>query len=185
MKKLVIILFSIFLFIGINGCKTKKIENTTKNKPVEIKTPFNETKYKTDKHNFRSVGYGESDNLNNAKDIAKSQARSNISRQVSIIIKDVTERYNSQIDKNSGNMFQGISRQISKSVLTNVKEINNKTFLYQDKESNIYQYWTVLEVSTNDVYNLFDNKTKENQIKYNKEKFEKIYKEELDNTNSE
>jgi len=177
MKKIIIILISI-LFIGITGCKTKKkIEKTEKN-VVEIKTPFNENRYKTDKHYFRSVGFGESDNLNNAIEIAKSHARSNISMQVNVIIKDVTERYNSQIGETNGNMFQGISRQISESVLMNIKEVDNKILLYQEKTKK-YQYWTVLEVKTDDVYNLFDKKITEKQIKYNKNEFEKIYKEEL------
>jgi len=185
MKKLSIILISIFLFIGINGCKTKKkIEKTEKN-VVEIKTPFSEEKYKSDKNNFRSVGFGESNNYNNAKEIAKSQARSDISKQVNVIIKDVTERYNNQTGSNNGNMFQGLSRQISESILTNIKEIDHKTYLIQDKKEKIYQYWVVLEVNTNDVYDMFNKKTDEKRIRYNKKEFEKIYKEELDNVSSD
>ena len=161
MKRISLItITSLFVCIMvIIGCKTKKDIN---NDSVEIKTPFSENKYKSDKNHFRAVGYGESESLNNAQEIAKSQARSDILRQVSIIIKDVTERYNSQVGSNSGNMFQGISRQISKSVLTNIKEINNKTFELKNNNAIKYQYWTVLEVGTNDVYNLFDDITKEN-----------------------
>jgi hypothetical protein len=172
MKKLLFILISILL-IGYACKRQKNIESTS----IEIKTPLDNKNNKTDKNYFRSVGYGESYNLNNAIEIAKSQSRSDISRQVNVIIKDVIERYNNEIDNENGNMYQSLSRQVSISVLKNIKEKDK--YLLQDKKTKKYKYWVVLEVNKNDVIHIYNNNIKNQNIKYNKEKFENIYNDEI------
>jgi hypothetical protein len=159
----------------LSSCNSSRKINSSKN-VVEIKTPFNSSKYRTDKQHFRAVGIGKSDDLSTAREMAMVNARSQIVQQVKTLTKNVTEAYRVQDNEHSDVLFNKLTRDISAEILTNIKEIDNRVF--QDIKTNKYQYWVALEVKKDDIVNYIVNNNK-NIIK-NKEEFTKIYDDEMD-----
>ena len=74
-------IFGIF-FLGFVGCSSSKIQTAQSNGFVELKTPFSEPEYRTDKNTFRATGVETIEDEQSAKDGALLSASSLIQTQI-------------------------------------------------------------------------------------------------------
>ena len=180
-KSIILLLFSIIALYACNS--TKKLPAVTKGSQ-EMKLPFSETKYKTDKDFFRAVQVGKSPDLATAKKMAIHSAKADLAGNIQTKMKEVTDLYTNQsdiVDKSDfENKFEEYSREIVNQSLTDVKILDEKAFKENDGS---FSYWVVLEVNKKALVNDVDNNISRNsklQLNYDKKKFEEIYNAEMD-----
>jgi len=164
--KTIKILAIIMLMLGVISCKTKKITKITKLQEIEL--PFDGNKYESNNKNFRAIKSGTSTILTIAEEIAKANARTDITYQINTVVENVTDIYINQKNKNAGEKFERMSRQVSKEMLTNIITIDKKIFLKNEE----YTYWVVMEVKKKDVIDIV---YRTNQTNINKEDFKSIF----------
>lgn len=184
-----ILKFSIILLIGIGlqACKSgQKITKATDS--VEVEIPFSDSKYQTDKSNFRAVQSGISPDMSTAKKIALVNAKSELAGNIQTLVKTVTDNYTNQrtfSDKQEfENKFEELSRQITNQLLTNVIPIDEKMLKNSDGK---YTCWIAIEMGKDEVLkNLTDQISNENklQIDFDKYQYEKIFNQEMEKFNS-
>ena len=164
--KTIKILAIIMLMLGVISCKTKKITKITKSQEIEL--PFSGNKYESNNKDFRAIKSGTSTILTIAEEIAKANARTDITYQINTVVENVTDIYINQKNKNAGEKFERMSRQVSKEMLTNIITIDKKIFLKNEE----YTYWVVMEVKKKDVIDIV---YRTNQTNINKEDFKSIF----------
>jgi hypothetical protein len=171
--KTIKILVIMLLMVNIISCKSKKdITKVTKSQEIEL--PFSGNKYASNNKNFRSIKNGVSTDLNVAEEIAKANARTDITYQVNTVVENVTDVYINQKNKNTNTKFERMSRQTSKEILTNIKINDSKAFLDRGE----YTFWLVMEVSKEDVIDKVYNHNM--QLDFDKAQYEKIFNEEME-----
>jgi len=171
--KTIKILMSIILMISVIGCKSKKdITKITKSQEIEL--PFSGNKYESNNKNFRAIKSGTSTNLTVAEEIAKANARTDITYQINTVVENVSDIYINQKNKNAGEKFERMSRQTSKEMLTNITIIDRKIFLNDDE----YTFWIVMEVNKKDVLNIIY--LENSQVDFDKYQYEKIFDKALE-----
>lgn len=169
------------------GCSSSKsLQSTTES--VQIKLPFSEKEYKTDKEYIRVVANGESPNLALAEKIATANAQNKMTRLISSVVKNTTENYanqsSDQTNMDFSQNFQVIERTVSNETLTNIKVLDSKVF---QKPSKIYDYWVVIEVSRKSLAEGAVNKMSSSKIlklESDQAKFRKIFDEEMSKLNN-
>lgn len=177
MKTLKIILSILFMVIIVVGCKTtKKIDKISKT--TEIELPFDGDKYQTDKTTFRTVQSGVSNDISTSREIAKTNARSDLSYSIETVVKNSTDIYSNQLNEVNGYKFEKISRQVSRQILTNIETIEK---IYFDKKTGKYTCWVLMEVKKEDIVTHVDNSTYIERIEFDKYQYEKILEKEMEN----
>jgi len=174
MTMVVVIVLSMML---ITSCKTTK-QIDQKSSLTKFELPFSDSKYQTDKKTFRSVQSGSSDNLSNAREIAKSNARSDLSYNIETVVKSSTDIYANQLNKENGINFERMSRQVSKQILTNIKSSEE---IYKDNKTSEWTCWILMEINKEDIITNIDNTASQEKIKFDKYQYEKILDKEMDN----
>lgn len=177
--------FSIILLIGIGlqACKSgQKITKATDS--VEVEIPFSDSKYQTDKSNFRAVQSGTSPDMSTAKKIALVNAKSELAGNIHTLVKTVTDNYTNQRTFSNKqefeNKFEELSRQTTNQLLTNVIPIDEKMLKNSDGK---YTCWIAVEMSKDEILkNLTDQISKESklQIDFDKNQYEKIFNQEME-----
>ena len=152
-----------------------------KTKSEEIKIPFEDKQYKSNATHFRARQSGLSPRQDIAKKIALVNAKAELVRNIESTLKSVTEIYNQQvqvgekIDINSN--YEEVIREVSKQTLSNVKLIGEKSFI--DQNTKLYTTWVVIEVATESIIEKLNEP--QQQLKIDKERFEKLFEEEMKN----
>ena len=180
MKTFKIILTILFMVSVVIGCKsTKEVNKLTKTTEIEI--PFSGDKFQTDKKTFRSVQSGISESLSTSREIAKTNARSDISFSIETVVKNSTDIYSNQFNKENGLSFERMSRQVSKQILTNIKSTEKS---YIDNKTGEFTCWVLMEVNKEDIITNLDNTASTERIKFDKYQYEKIMEKEMENYKS-
>ena len=182
MKKTVLFLAAIVVFLGINSCRSKKnIEKATG--AVEVTLPFSEKAYQTDKDFFRAKNSGKSPDLATSKKIAMQNARAELASNIQATVKRVTDQYTNQrsvgTKQEYENKFEELSREVVNLTLSNVRVIGEKTFKETDGG---FTYWVALEASKEDVLKGVDqyiSKDAKLQLDYDKKKFQDVFDQEM------
>ena len=91
LKSCAYLLFAIFI-VSCGG--TKSIQTATG--AEEVSLPFSESKYKTDKENFRSRQSGTSPDLATSKKIALQNAKAELASNIKQVFKIATSQYTNQ-----------------------------------------------------------------------------------------
>ena len=172
---------------SIIGCKSKQTV-TKATGSTEIKVPFSENKYKTDKNFFRAVQSGTSPDMATAKKIAMVNAKSELASSIQTTVKVVTDNYTNQRSfankQEFENKFEELSRQVTNQMLSNVVIMDEK--MLKD-ENDKYTSWLAIEMSKDEVLkNLTDQISKEEklQIDFDKYQYEKIFNQEMGKFNN-
>lgn len=181
----IIIKYSVILILGIvlNACGSGK--NLTKvTDSIEVKIPFSESKYQSDKNYFRAVQSGTSADMSTAKKIALVNAKSELAGNIQTTVRTVTDNYTNQrtfSDKqNFENKFEELSRQVTNQVLTNVVSIDEK--ILKNKE-NIYTFWIAIEMNKDEILKNISARIAEDdrlQIDFDKYQFEEVFNQEME-----
>lgn len=162
--------------------KTTPIQKATG--AIEINTPFNTKEFRSDSDNFRAVQSGSSPDLSTSKKIAKQNARAALAADINSLVKRVTDQYTNQRTVSNAqefeNKFEELSRETVMLAISNVREIGEENF----KESNgSYTCWIAIEVNKKEVFEQINSKISNDdklKLDYDKQKFEKIFNEEMD-----
>ncbi len=170
------------LFLLSNCGGSKKIAKSDGRK--EVKLPFSDNKYKSDKENFRAKNYGKSPDLATAKKIAMTNAKSEIASNIQSTIKVVTDNYTNQRtvgnQQEFENKFEELTRNVVNQKLSDVKVMDEKTFQLKDGR---YEYWVAIEVSKDAILNGINgsiSKNKKLQLDYDKHKYEETFNKEME-----
>ncbi len=177
------ILICLAAAIGLASCNSaKKIEQSSKSQ--EIIVPFSESKYKSDKDNFRAKNSGKSPDLATAKKIALQNAKAELASNIKTLIKRVNDQYTNQITIDNKqefeNKFEESTREVVSQSLAGVKLLEEKIFRERD---GAYTYWVVIEVTKQSLLEGVNNKISKNErlkLEYDKKKFEEIYEREME-----
>ncbi len=187
MKTLTKILVILFVLTSIVGCKTKQIVTKATNS-TEIKVPFSDNKYKTDKDFFRAVQSGASPDISTAKKIALVNAKSELASNIQTVVKTVTDNYTNQRSLTNKhefeNKFEELSRQVTDQMLTNVVIMDEKMLKDDD---NKYTCWLAIEMNKDEILNNLSNQISKDsnmQMDFDKFQFEKIFNQEMEKFNS-
>jgi len=181
-------LFYTVLCIGfattLTNCSRKTTPIQKETGAIKINTPFNSKEYRSDADYFRAVQSGTSPDLPTAKKIAKQNSRASLAADISSLVQRVTDQYTNQRSVSNvqefENKFEELSREAVMLAISNVREIGEENF----KESNgSYTCWMAIEASKKDVFEKIDSKISNDaklKLDYDKQKFEKIFNEEMD-----
>ena len=180
-----IVIFSAFIFstLVMSSCGSpKNIQSATGAEEVSI--PFSESKYKTDKSNFRARQSGTSPDLAMSKKIALQNAKTELARNIKEIFKVVTSQYSNQRSVGTNQEYENkVEEQIISSLneaLTEVAIIEEKVFR---EKNGSFTYWIVVEKSKSSILDGASNKiSAESKLKldYDKKKFEEIFNNEME-----
>jgi hypothetical protein len=180
-NKLIIGLLVATMGVFSSCSSTKKVEKM--NKATEITLPLSGKQYHTNRAFFRAVQSGKSPDLSTAKKIALQNAKSEMAGNIQATIKKVTHNYTNQRTMNNAqvfeNKFEELSREFVNQALYDVHIIGSKIFKERD---NTYTYWIAIETSKDNILkgiNQSVSKNKQLQIDFDKNKFDKIFDEEM------
>jgi rubrerythrin len=185
MKKLITFTaLIIIIFSGLlTSCKsTKSVSQITNSE--EIKVPFMEEKYKTDKNFIRASQSGLSPDLATSKKIAVQNAKTELASNIQTIFKAVTDNYTNQRTIGNKiefeNKFEELSRQVTNQKLSNIRILDEKIFKEKDGS---YRYWVVIEMSKEDLVGELSNqilKDERYKLDFDKYQYEKILEQEME-----
>ncbi len=170
----------IFTACARNSGKAKVSDRTD----VEIEIPCAGYEFETTSGVFRSSRSGVSTDKNLSRDKAMLAAKGALAASISSTIKSVTDRYAQDrtigADAEFSEKFENLTREVVNQKLVGVKTICQKVF---QKKDGRYETYVSIELNTNEVFNGVQNSVnKDDKLRqdYDKQKFEAIFKEEMD-----
>ena len=165
------------------GCAPKTAQSITKGS-VEVKLPFDEPQYRTDKDYFRAKNSGKSPDLATSKKIALLNAKTEIAQNINSVIKAVTEQYINQrsiADKQEyESKFEELTKNVVSQQLNEIRILGEKTFKETDGS---FTYWVAIEMPKQTIVDNVSKKISSNQklqLDYDKKKFEETFNAEMD-----
>ncbi|MCC5919931.1 MAG: LPP20 family lipoprotein [Cyclobacteriaceae bacterium] len=172
---------SLIMAFGLSSCSKKTA--VTKGS-TELSIPFEGSKYRSDKDNFRARGTGTSPDLSTSKKIAMQNARTEMASNIESVIKSVTDQYTNQRTftdaQEFSSRFEELSRNVVNQSLTGVRVMDEKVFQLADGR---YQYWVALEMNKDNLNNsIADRVSREAALRqdYDKAKFTEIFDREME-----
>ena len=176
-KSLLFILLIAAAAVTINACKSKG------GMGKELKEPFDGKKYYSDKNYFRAVGDAISENSGFSEEKAVLIAKQKLASNIESTIKSVTDRYVRDIEVGKRSNFEqsveNETREVVKLKMQDVVQIDKKKFIQKDGQ---YHCYAALEVSKDVIFNGVNDRISKNsrlQLEFDKERFRKIYDEEM------
>jgi hypothetical protein len=167
----------------LNGCKSSRSLGK------ELDEPFTEKKYHSDKKYLRASSDAISENSEFSEEKALLLAKEKLASSIQSVLKSVTSRYAN--DREIGNKsdfeqkVENETRDVVKLKMNNVVEMDKKKFQQKDKQFHCY---VVIEILRDDVLKSVDDrlsKSSELKLDYDKQKFERIFNEEMDKLEGE
>jgi hypothetical protein len=185
MKTIKLLAIPAFALLVMTGCKSKKPVSVAKQEGlIEISTPFDSKEYRSDDEHFRSKQSGKSPDLATAKKIAYQNARAEMAANINATVKRVTDQYTNQRTignkQEFENKFEELSREVVNLEMSNVQELQQKTF--QDPSDKAYIVWIALEANKKSVFDKIDAKiSSDSKLRqdYDKKKFQEIFDAEM------
>lgn len=182
MKKLLIIT-TLFALAFTYSCSVKQ-KYADANNLTELKVPFTEQEYRTDKTHFRASQSGASADLATAKKIALLNARTELANNVSSIIKAVINQYTNQRTienkKEYESKFEEQTMNVINQTLNDVKIIGDKIF---KKKRVGYEYFIAVEMDKNIIKHEITKKISADEnlkLDFDAYQFNKVFEEEMD-----
>lgn len=148
----------------------------------KVETPCNDSDYKTNSKTFRGTGIGTSQDQSTAKTKARLDANRNLAESINVTIKAVTDRYTNEVDVSSASDFERKFEDLTRQVVN--QEMNNVAVVCQEMrlKDGKYTCYMATEVDKdallNNIRNTISNDSKL-RVDYDKQKFEKIFNEEM------
>ncbi len=177
-----LILSVILLTVGCN----KKLKQTDSNFK-RIDTPFDASKYYSDKKHYRATGQGKSLDLTVAKRIAETNARQAMASQIEVKVRSVGEQFlqNREISNKleTTSKFEDLTRTVIDETLTQVKIVGQQSFQNKKKKSGEYIHYVAMEMPTTAIVDEMANKISADETlkqDFELQKFREIYQKELE-----
>lgn len=186
MKKSILISSLVFsALLLIVGCH-KKLKQTDSNFK-KIDTPFDASKYYSDKKHYRATGEGKSLDLTVAKRIAETNARQAMAAQIEVKVRSVGEQFlqNREISNHmeTTSKFEDLTRTVIDETLTQVKIIGQQSYQNKKRKSGEYIHYVAMEMPTTAITDrMADKITVDETLKqdFDLQKFREIYEKELE-----
>jgi len=142
-------------FLGFVGCSSSKISNGF----VELKTPFSEPEYRTDKNTFRATGVETVEDEQSAKDGAYLSASSLITTQIKQQLTTFNNRFAQAVNKNQAKDYESLLNTYvntyAKEIIGEIKYVSDKTFqksiVVDNKTITEYKVYVHVEKSRDDI----------------------------------
>ena len=152
-------LFRISLFVLISAIAVTACKSSS-NYGKEVKAPFSQKKYKSDKKYFRASGQGASSSESVAEKKADHNAKAEMASQINSTMKTVADEFMSQSENaNSAEVlekFQSISREVVNTKMADLRKIDQKVFLDGEK----YTVFVLYEIKKKDMFNFMKKQAK-------------------------
>lgn len=128
---------------------------------TKIKEPFQGSKYESSGRYFRSVGKGDSQDENIAKNKADLQAKKELAQQVQTRMKVVTDQYLAETEVNSGSevndKFQTLIREVTNTQIADLRKIGDEKYVSAEGKYTVY---IAYEIHKRDMYRFMKRQAK-------------------------
>jgi hypothetical protein len=128
----------------------------------KVKEPFSGSKYESNNRYFRSVGKGDSQDENVAKNKADLQSKKELAQQVGTRLKVVTDQYIAETEVNSGSelndKFQSLIREVTNTEIADLRKIGEEK--YFNASENKYTVFIAYEIHKRDMYRFMKRQAK-------------------------
>ncbi|MCL2596461.1 MAG: hypothetical protein FWD66_02115 [Paludibacter sp.] len=177
-----VLLLSVIMIFTLQSCGGAKPVAKV-NQETEVTVPCEDQV--TDKNFFRGQGTAQSKDLNTAREKARMNANNALATSIQVTTKRVTERYVNDAGQSPADYaetFESLTREAVQETLNNVTVSCNKTMKTTD---GMYKVYMAVEASKNEVFDAVNKRTEVNrkiETIYNREKFRKIFDEEMGKT---
>lgn len=194
MKKMTTIKNLLIIAVAATGmiftsCKKEKEATTPANKDAELMEIPCQSEGSSDKDFFRADASATSQDMNLSREKALTNTKQRVASLIETKIKSVTDRYVNETEFNQNSQFEqkfeNMTREVVKQTLRDVSITCEKTY----KEANgKFTTYLALEVNKKELLEGIDNqltKDQKLQVDYDKQKFEEIFNEEMENLEEE
>jgi len=184
------LLMSVAIVFTIASCKSKEKAVTVEKQQgfKEIIIPC-QNEGKSDAENYRADASATSVNMQASREKALLAAKQRLASLINSKIKSVTDRYMNETEvadrSNFEQKFENLTREVVSQTLVDTKVACEKTGTIDGGK---YQTFIALETSKAAIRDGINNKLSNNdkiQVDYDKQKFEKIYNEEMQKLENE
>ena len=184
------LLMSVAIVFTIASCKSKEKAVTVEKQQgfKEIIIPC-QNEGKSDAENYRADASATSVNMQASREKALLAAKQRLASLINSKIKSVTDRYMNETEvadrSNFEQKFENLTREVVSQTLVDTKVACEKTGTIDGGK---YQTFIALETSKTAIRDGINNKLSNNdkiQVDYDKQKFEKIYNEEMQKLENE
>lgn len=170
------------------SCKSKDQVVVDDEEEVMI-IPCSGSEYFTDGETFRANAFGESIDLNTAKNKALSNARSQLATDIQSVIKLVGDNYVVSREVNNREevleRFEQNARTVVNQTLVGVRQICEVSTRTKNSDSQqVFRYYVAIELSTEQLTQKYYNALSTEEgllVDYNYEQFKKTFEEEMSN----
>jgi len=183
MSLIAMLVISAFVITSCGG--SKKMDKDTASRTGgfhELKLPCVD-KGQSDKHFFRASSVGHSRDLATSREKALLMTKQRLATLINSTLKSVTERYVNEMEAGEGDefsqTFENLTRDVVKQQLSDVKIICEKT---GQKDDGSYETYMAIEMDKDAVLkgiNAGVSRDKKMETLYDKERFKKVYEEEM------
>ena len=190
MKKILVGMIALTTAIGSMSCGSpKKATASVEKTATEITLPFSDSKYRSDKDNFRAKNLGKSPDLATAKKISLQNAKSEIAGNIQALVKRVTSQYTNQrtvgTNQDFENKFEEQANEVVSQSLRDVRILDEKVFKEVDGS---FTYWTAIEIPKQSLLEGINSKISNNaklKLDYDQNKFKETFDKEMEKLEKE
>ena len=163
MKSLKYSLFLVIFLSTIYGCgTTRPLPIPPAMGLVEIKTPFSEPEYRTDKDTYRATGVEFLEDEQSAKDAAYLSASSLIQLQIQQQLKTFNNRFAQAVNKNQAKDYESelntFVNAYANDIIGDIKYISDKTFIDNTTSVTKYRVYCLVEKSRESIKNAYEKR---------------------------
>ncbi len=170
------------------GCRSKK-DLAKETGATKITVPLSGKEYASNDDYFRSTASGNSTDLEAARKIGLTNAKSRLASLIQSTVKKVTDNYTNQRSigdrQEYTNKFEEMTREVVNQKLFDVKIIGEEIY---KEANNSFTYWVAIEASKESILNGLNSAISKNEklkLDYDKMKFDQIFNEEMNKLSNE
>lgn len=180
--RLSLLLSGLLLLAVAPACRSKK-ELAKETGATKVTVPLSGKEYSSNDDYFRATASGKSPDLEAARKIGLTNAKSRLASLIQSTVKKVTDNYTNQRSigdrQEYTNKFEEMTREVVNQKLFDVKIIGEEIY---KEANNSFTYWVAIEASKESILNGINSSISKNEklkLDYDKMKFEQIFNEEM------
>lgn len=178
-----LLLSGLLLLAVVPACRSKK-ELAKETGATKLTVPLSGKEYATNDDFFRATASGKSPDLETARKIGLTNAKSRLASLIESTVKKVGENYTNQRSigdrQEYTNKFEEMTKEVVNQKLFDVKIIGEEIY---KEANNSYTYWVAIEASKESILNGVNaaiSKNEKLKLDYDKMKFEETFNKEMD-----
>ncbi|MFZ4614421.1 MAG: hypothetical protein ACOYNH_12135 [Bacteroidia bacterium] len=177
MKKTTALFLCFFTTVFVTRAQNSPTKDSAS---YEIKTPFSEKEYKTNKDFYRATSMGKSSNITIAKKIALNNAKAEIASLIKSSFKKTTDIFEKEVQVNNKAelevRFEELQKEVVEQELSNINIVDEKSLRVQ----NLFEYWVCIEMPKKPIIDNFLKLSPAN-VSYDKVKYNEIFNQQSQN----